>query len=70
MSDDESRKKLIEQFKANLSEREMKVLKDRFGVDFLEGTDEEVLAAMLEITQEKIEKIEWKALKKLRGNGE
>ena len=69
MSDD-SAKKLIEQFKADLSEREMEVLEDRFGVDFNDGTDEEILAAMLEITREKIEKIERKALKKLRGENE
>jgi len=67
---DDSAKKLIEQLKADLSDREMEVLKRRFGVDLKGGTDEEFLAAMLEITQEKIESIERKALKKLRGKSE
>lgn len=69
MSND-SAKKLIEQLKADLSDREMDVLKDKFGVDMKYGTDDEILAAMLEITQEKIEKIERNALKKLRGKSQ
>ena len=70
MSDDETPKELIDRFKVGLSEREMKVLEDRFGVDFSEGTDEEVLAAMCEFTEEKISRIERKALKKIRSNDE
>ena len=69
MSDD-SAKKLIEKFKADLSDKEMGVLKRKFGVDLKGDTDEKILQAMLEITQEKIEEIERKALRKLRGKSE
>ena len=51
---------------ADLSDREKHVLEERFGVDLSGGTNQEVVAAMLEITREKIEGIERKALKKLR----
>ena len=67
MSDDDSKMELIGRIKAGLSDREMQVLKVRFGVDFSGGTNEEILAAMLEITQEKIQKIARKALKRLKG---
>lgn len=51
---------------ANLSDREKHVLEQRFGVDLSGGTNQEVVAAMFDITREKIECIERKALKKLR----
>ena len=51
---------------ADLSDREKHVLEKRFGVDLSGGTNQEVVAAMLEITREKIEGIERKALKKLK----
>ena len=66
MSDDDMIAKLI----ADLSDREKRVLEDQFGVDLSGGTNREILAAMLQITREKIETIERKALRILKNKDE
>ncbi len=60
----------ISQFLDNLTEREKQVLYDRFGLDLDRGTNEEILTAIVELTQEKIRKIESRALKKLADRGD
>ena len=66
MSSDDIDDDVVAQLIADLSDREKEVLKDRFGVDLSGATNREIVAAMLEITQEKIESVELKALKKLK----
>ena len=53
---------------SDLTDREKHVLEERFGVDLSGGTNQEVVAAMLEITREKIEGLERKAVRKLKNS--
>lgn len=66
MTDDDISDDVVAQLFADLSDRDKQVLEDRFSVDLSCGTNREILAAMLEITQEKIEAIERKALRNSR----
>jgi RNA polymerase primary sigma factor len=70
MSENDISDEVLAQLLADLSDREKKVLRDRFGVDFSGVSNREIVAAMLNITQEKIEDVEWKALKKLRNHSD
>ena len=56
--------KVIADAVAGLSERERHVLRERFGIDFSGGSNEEILTAIHGITRSKIEKFERKTLKK------
>lgn len=61
ISDDEVAKLI-----ANLSDREKHVLEQRFGVDLSDGTNQEIVTAMFDISRQKIEGFERKTLKKLK----
>ena len=69
MSDDENEKDLAKNIKellASLTPREAKVLRERFGVDFKDDSDLKEIRNQFDITREKIQKVERKALTKLR----
>ena len=70
MSEDDLSDEVIQKLLADLTDRDKKVLQRRFGLDFLGGSNREIVSAMLEITQEKIGDIERKALKKLKQDKE
>jgi RNA polymerase primary sigma factor len=54
--------------KAGLSERELKVIRMRFGLDDGEGCTLEVVGETLGVTRERVRQIEAKALRKLKHN--
>ena len=54
---------------AGLSEREKKVLKERFGLEELTSSSLKEIGKKIDITREKIRSIEERALKKLNKNG-
>ena len=64
MSEDDIADELLRKLLESLSDREKEVLQRRFGLDFSGASNREIVAAMLEITQEKLSNIEKKALKK------
>ena len=70
MCEEDVSDEVLAQLLADLSDREKEALRDRFGVDFSGVTNRDIVAAMLEITKEKIDNIEWKALKKLKNQNE
>lgn len=73
MSNDNEKNEEFEKFKAsnqeilrNLTAREAKVLRARFGIDLENSANLEDIGKQFEVTRERIRQIEAKALKMLR----
>lgn len=64
--DSEKSKAKIEEILKNLTAREAKVLRYRFGIDFKNSADLEEIGKQFDVTRERIRQIEAKVLKKLR----
>lgn len=62
-------KLLTKEIFENLTEREKKVLKERFGIDLEGVTDIDAAKIKFDVTRERIRQIEEKALKMLRKSG-
>lgn len=62
----ENSKAKIEEILKNLTAREAKVLRDRFGIDLQNSANLEEIGKQFEVTRERIRQIEAKALRKLR----
>ncbi len=65
MSDDDRDNDNLKGVLAGLTKREIDVLKRRFGIDVSDSRSLEEIARDFDITREKIEELEFEALKKL-----
>jgi RNA polymerase primary sigma factor len=66
MSKDYDKSKFLKAMPENLTAREAKILKMRFGVDFKSSPKFKEIGKQFDVTRERIRKIEKKVLRKLK----
>jgi len=66
MKDEEKLSKELKEILANITPREAKVLRERFGIELKNDLSLEEMQKLFEVTKQRIQDIEEKALNKLR----